>query len=175
MRKFQALAALGCALCVGVSANSATAAPLTFDCDAAANRSSSITSPAGPSVRMKSILRAVSLQSGRIMPNAGIVLSSADNANSLGFQISLPAAGAQAFQLLLVGRADGKPIRQAIAEVPIANVIDFEMQVDAAGQGQVRFGTQVAPLRLSNLGLGKATVFCGSGQFRFENLEIVSP
>ena len=109
------------------------------------------------------------------MPNAGIVLSSADNANSLGFQISLPAAGAQAFQLSLVGRADGKPIRQPIAQVPISDVIDFEMQVDAAGQGRVRFGTQVAPLRLSNLGLGKATVFCGSGQFRFENLEIVSP
>jgi hypothetical protein len=123
---------------------------------------------------MKAIVRAVSLQPGRTMPNAGFVLASADNTSSLGFQISLPAANAQAFQLLLVGRADGRPVRQAIAQVPIADMIDFEMQIDAAGQGQVRFGTQVAPLRFRNLGLGKATAFCGSGQFRFENLEITS-
>jgi hypothetical protein len=174
MRRIIGLASVGAALGAGALSSSAAAAPLVFDCDTPQGNSSSVSSPAGPAVRIATVLRAVALRPGKATPSAGVLLTSADGKNAFGFQLVLPIAGAAALQLAMVGRSDSKPIRQVLAKLPLNAAVDFAMQVDDAGRGHIRFGSQLAPLTIANLGVGRVTVYCGAGQFRFENLEIAA-
>lgn len=175
MRTVLGLACVGVALGAGLSASPATAAPLEFDCDTPQGNSSSVSSPAGPAVRIATTVRPVATRPGKMLPVAGLVLTSADGTNALGFQISLPGPDAPAFQLILTGRNNGQPVRQVVRDVPLNGSLAFAMQLDAAGAGMVTIGERTIPLTFANLGAGRATAFCGAGQFRFENLEIASP
>jgi hypothetical protein len=174
MRSIGGLAGALGAMAAGILAPSAAAAPLVFDCDTPSGNSSSVSSPAGPGVRIATTVRAVALRPGKTLPVAGLVLTSADGTNALGFQLSLPSPDAIALQLILTGRTNGQPVRQVVRDIPLSGSVAFAMQLDAAGKGQLMLGEQTIALTFANLGVGRATAFCGAGQFRFENLEIAA-
>lgn len=145
-----------------------------FDCDTPSGRTSSISAPVGPAVRVAARITPVGKSAGTNPTNGGLLVSSADGKNAIGLQLVLPKPDAPALALMLVGRTNGTPVRQQLGNFAFGAPVDVAILLDAAGTGRITIGDKAIPLTFANLGTGKATAFCGAGQFRFENLVLAS-
>ncbi|ANY20066.1 hypothetical protein A6F68_01552 [Tsuneonella dongtanensis] len=175
MRRIGSMAAsIGAALLVALPAQVA-AAPLTFDCDVPEAHSSSVSSAIGPAVRMTAMVTARTLRSGKTPPLAGLLVTSADGKNAIGVRAVKAKADATALSVAIVGLTDGKPVQQAVRDIPLNGSFRFGLDLDPAGVGRLTLDDLVVPITFANMGVGRAQAFCGSGNFRFDNLEMTTP
>lgn len=163
-----ALAATGC------WSAAAQAAPMQYDCDAPSGRLSSLSQAIGGSVRLAGTIAPVSFQPGKALPVGAMFVSSGDGRNAVGFQLVLPAVDAKALNLVLIARNNGKLERRALRTVPFGGSVPFSLALAANGQGQFKLADATINLAFGNLQSGNAMVSCTSGNFRFDNLDIVT-
>lgn len=157
-----------------IPATAATNAPLAFDCDVAEGRTSNVTVVAGSAVRASVRITSVSLRPGKVLPNAGILVSGNDGKNAIGVQMILPKADSKVVTIALVGRNNGQQVQKGLAQIPLNNPLEVIITIDAAGKGEVQIGTVKTPLTFADRGPKQVSAFCGAGQFRFDPLEVVS-
>ena len=74
-----------------------------------------------------------------------------------------------------MGLNNGQPVQQLVREIPLDGQFRFALELDPAGVGRLSLDDRVIPLTFANLGVGRAQAFCGSGHFRFDNLEMTRP
>lgn len=155
------------------SASPVHGAPIVFDCDAPSGRMASVSGAIGTSMRATGTLAPVTFQPGRTQPIGGFQVNSSDGLNAIGFQLALTKPDARALDLVLVARNAGKAERRVLRSVPFGTTVPFAMVVPAGGQGSLTLGETVINLSFANLKAGTAVAFCSSGQFRFDNLQIL--
>ena len=174
MRTFRLVTAAFGALVAGLAPSGAMAAPLSFDCDVPEAHSSSVGGELGPGVLVTATITAVKLRPGKTPPVAGVLVTANGGRNALGVRVILPRAGATALQVVLVGLNEGKPVQQLVKEIPLNGSAKFALELDPAGIGRLTVDDKVIPTTFAEMGLGKAMAFCGSGQFRIDNLQFVT-
>lgn len=170
--RYLALAAVAGAL---LSPAAAHATPITFECDAATDRYSSMIVPMASSVTVVGTLTAAAFRPGKERSNGGMVINSADGLNMVGFHLTLPTPDAKALNLVLVARNAGKLDRRLIRSVPLGSAVPFSMVLPATGQGRLVVGETPINVAFGNLKAGNAIVFCTSGQYRFTGLDVGAP
>jgi hypothetical protein len=152
----------------------ASAAPIDFECDVPPNRFSSVDQPfnAAP-VTLAGKVSLVLARKGNYRALAGARLSSADAANSIGFQIIGDGKPDGGFSIVMNSKRAGAAKRSEIGALPNA-VPDLAFAISLApdGKAEVRVGDHVGRAALDPIAAGKGRVFCSSGQFGFAGVEL---
>lgn len=174
MHTFRHMAAAFGAVAASIVPSGASAAALSFDCDVPEAHSSSVGGQLGPGVLVTARITAVKLRPTKTPPVAGVLVTANGGRNALGIRVILPRPDAAALQVVLVGVNEGKPVQQVVKEIPLNGSANFALELDPAGIGRLAIDDKVIPTTFANMGLGKATAFCGSGQFRIDNLQFTT-
>lgn len=157
-----------------MAAAPASSAPIDFECDVPPNRFSSVDQAFGEApVALTGKVSLVLARKGNYRAVAGARLSSADGANSIGFQIIGDGTPDGGFSIVMNSKRAGASKRSEIGTLRGA-VPDLAFSISLArdGKAEVRVGDRVGTAALDPVASGKGRVFCSSGQFGFAGVEL---
>ncbi len=153
-----------------LTAQAASPAPLTFDCDAPANVVSSVGNLAQASPTISGVIAAKRAREGRLVPTVGAQIDSPDGASTAGFVLTQTAPGAQQMDINLVIKRSDESLRRKVGTVSATEPIAFRLFVDQTGQATFYLNDQSWSYDFIRLIGGQEKVFCSTGQFAISEL-----
>lgn len=149
----------------------ARATPLSFDCDAAPDRFSSISQALDGSAAVTGTLTTKEMRTGGYLPVAGVRFFSADDKNGTGFQIVGDVDRPGLFDVILNIWRDGVLTSDPVGQVALTAPSPFEFGLSATGLASLRIGGTHFETKFMPMREGKVMVFCSTAQFKFTDLD----
>ena len=152
----------------------ALASPIDFECDVPPNRFSSVDEPfASAPVTIGGKVSLVLARKGNYRALAGARLSSGDEANSIGFQVIGDGKPDGGFAIFMNAKRGGAAKRTQIGTLagPVPDLA-FSISIAPDGKAELRVGDHSASAVLDPFPAGRGRIFCSSGQFTFQGVEL---
>ncbi|MDN3647141.1 hypothetical protein QWY75_13090 [Pontixanthobacter aestiaquae] len=152
------------------TANSVQAAPLTFDCDARTDASSSVQNLAQATPAVSGTITAKQFRRGNLTPAVGASIAARDGSSFATFRLIAATADATEFDIMFNTNVEGIREDFNLGKMAIAAPISFRLFIDGEGVANLFLNNQSWRAAFTTLSGGEEMTYCSTGQFEFSDL-----
>ncbi|QIG80585.1 hypothetical protein [Stakelama tenebrarum] len=158
-------------LFLSASSVSSHAQTMTFDCDAAENRSASVAIETASPFEVHGSLMLKESRRGDYAPVAGVTIDM-DRDNGVFFRVRAPQPDAKFLELEIVSNRSGTRKTMGLGQLPAESAFDFTMTLTEAGNLTVTIDEAHFSATLQAFETARVRAFCSTGEFVFSGLSL---